>query len=73
MKNWNEPSAACVPCYTNPFFKVRLWIRISWASNEQEQFVETEQPHQCWYMELQTLVIVGVFSVSHLCNGLDPL
>ena len=33
-------SAVWVPCYTKPLSKIRLWIRISYASNEQEQFVK---------------------------------
>ena len=37
-----ELSAAWVPCYTKPLSKVRLWIWISLASNEQEHFVEAE-------------------------------
>ena len=40
-----EPSATWVPCYTKPISKVRPWIRISQAKNEQEQILETEQPH----------------------------
>ena len=34
------PPAVWVPCYTEPLSKIRLWIRISLAITEQEQFVE---------------------------------
>ena len=30
------PPTAWIPCYTEPFSKIRLWIQISSASNEQE-------------------------------------
>ena len=37
-----EPSTAWVPCCTKPISKVRLWIWVAQASNEQEQLVEAE-------------------------------
>ena len=40
-----EPFAAGLTCYTKPLSKARLWIQTSQVSNEQEQFVEAEQPH----------------------------
>ena len=57
-----KPSAVWVPCYTEPLSKVRLWIQISWASNEQEQFVEKSYRNCRWAPIVPILIMWNGFS-----------
>ena len=47
IKNWNvlimirASQAVCVPSYTKPLSKIRIWISISKISSEYERFIES--------------------------------